>query len=66
MLTNLKQNNKSFNPFSIYPKIRTDFLTRTDFIFGNDDSLDIFEFSKKMKWKEYVFEFLEGLKNYEK
>lgn len=66
LLASLKQNDKSFNPFGLYPKIRTDFLTRTDFIFGNDDSLDIFEFSKKMKWKEHVFDFLEGLKKHEK
>ena len=41
--------NNKYNPFGLYPKIRTDFLKRNDFVFGNDEKLNIFDFAKKMK-----------------
>lgn len=66
LLIKLNKNENSFNPFGLYPKIRVDFSTRNDFVIGNEDSLNIFEFSENMKWKEHVFNFLEGLKHYEK
>lgn len=52
-----------YNPFGLYPKIRTDFLSRNDFVFGNESKLSIFEFSEKMKWKDNVISFLRGLEN---
>lgn len=55
--------NNKYNPFGLYPKIRTDFLKRNDFVFGNDEKLNIFDFAKKMKWNENVISFLEGLLN---
>lgn len=43
--------NNKYNPFGLYPKIRTDFLKRNDFVFGNDEKLNIFDFAKKNEMK---------------
>ncbi|MDE5617533.1 MAG: hypothetical protein K2I36_01665 [Ureaplasma sp.] len=55
--------NNKYNPFGLYPKIKMDFLKRNDFVFGNDEKLNIFDFAAKMKWKENVIIFLQGLLN---
>ncbi|WP_322902295.1 hypothetical protein [Mycoplasmopsis felis] len=65
LLERIKKDENSYNPFGLFPKIRTDFLYKDDFIFHNQEKLNIFEFSQIMNWKENVFAFLEGLLEYE-
>lgn len=61
LLNNIKGNVNSYNPFGLFPKIRTDFLYKGSFVFENEEKLNIFDFAEKMKWKENVFTFLKGL-----
>lgn len=61
LLNNIKGNANSYNPFGLFPKIRTDFLYKESFVFENKEKLNIFEFAKKMEWENNVFNFLEGL-----
>lgn len=55
-----KQNNP-FNPFGLFPKIRVDFLNKEDFVFGNNDKLDIFQFAAQMNWKNNALNLLKEL-----
>ncbi|APJ38692.1 hypothetical protein [Mycoplasmopsis pullorum] len=61
LLRDIQRMNNPYNPFGIYPKIRTDFLSSRQFIFGNDENLNIFDFAKKMKWVDNVFNTLQEL-----
>lgn len=55
LLERIKKDENSYNPFVLFSKIRTDFLYKDDFIFHNQEKLNIFEFSQIMKWKEKFF-----------
>lgn len=61
LLNNIKGNANSYNPFGLFPKIRTDFLYKESFIFENKEKLNIFEFAKK--WNEKIM-FLTFWKGY--
>ncbi|MEG3826340.1 hypothetical protein [Mesomycoplasma ovipneumoniae] len=61
LLNNIKNNANSYNPFGLYPKIRTDFLYKDSFRIENKEKLNIFQFAEKMGWEKNVFYFLEGL-----
>ncbi|WP_031489301.1 hypothetical protein [Ureaplasma canigenitalium] len=61
----LKNDPSSYNPFGLYPKIRTDFICKNEFVFGNDEKLSIFDFAEKMEWRENVFQFLRDLAMHE-
>lgn len=55
---------KSYNPFGLYPQIRTDFLEKKEFQIGKkigEEKIDFFEFSKNNEWESHVEYFLNGL-----
>lgn len=65
---------KDYNPFGLYPKIRIDFLSRTDFItYGEKEPLinqikdcgNIFEYAKFFNWENNVFETLKEMEDYD-